>query len=84
MTIKIVLPEKYGIKSGCGTKVFTESGAEIENITNIEILISPNAIIEARLTIAVSEVVGLDGIAAHASFSTIAELEKLGYTVERK
>lgn len=63
MTIKIVLPEGDGVKTGWGTKVFTESGEEIKGITKISISpIELNSIIEATLTVEVSNIENLEGV----------------------
>jgi len=83
MTIRIVLPEGNDVRACHGTRVFTADGAEIKNITSIQIDINPNCVIEATLTIAVAEVVGLDGVLPSISKETHDQLEALGYKVER-
>jgi len=62
MTIKVVLPEGGGLKQGMGTKVFTESGHEIENVTGMTVRIMPDEIIEAQMTVYVSNIENFEGI----------------------
>ena len=62
MTIKIVLPEGDGIKACQGTRVFTESGHEIEGVNRIKIDIRSDCILEAEMTVSVSSIENLDGI----------------------
>ena len=62
MTIKVVLPEGDGIKQGRGTKVFTQSGHEIENITGVTVRIMPDELIEAQMTVYVSNIKNFEGI----------------------
>jgi len=83
MTIKIVLPQGDGVRSCHGTKVYTHEGAEIDNVLGISINLAPNELITATLTIAVSDVVGLDGVLPHLSEETLKSLNALGYKVER-
>ena len=62
MTIKVVLPEGDGLKQGRGTKVFTESGHEIENVTGMTVRIMPDELIEAQMTVYVSNIENFEGI----------------------
>lgn len=62
MTIKIVLPEGEGVKSAMGIRVYTDSGHEIEGITRIQCDWRANEILEATITVEVSEIENLDGI----------------------
>jgi hypothetical protein len=62
MSVKIVLPEVDGIKVASGTRVYTESGHEIENICRIEIDLQPDSIIAAKITVPVSDIENLEGI----------------------
>jgi hypothetical protein len=83
MTIKIVLPEGEGVKSCHGTKVFTSDGVEIKNITRIQLDLRADSFLEAIITVAVGEIVGLDGVLPTLSRETHDQLEALGYKVER-
>ena len=83
MTIKIVLPEGEGVKSCHGTKVFTADGAEIKNLTRIELDLSADSFLEATITVAVGEIAGLDGVLPRISKETRDQLTALGYKVER-
>ena len=62
MTIKIVLPEGDGPKSGHGTKVFTDCGTEIKDISQIKIEILPDCILQAQITVGLSGIENLSGI----------------------
>jgi len=62
MTIKIVLPEGEGIKQGQGTKVFTQSGREIEDVTGMTVRIMPDELIEAQMTVYVNSIENFEGI----------------------
>ena len=62
MTVKVVLPEGDGLKAAMGTKVFTESGHEIENVTGMTVRIMPDEIIEAQMTVYVSSIENFEGI----------------------
>ena len=62
MTIKIVLPEGEGIKQGQGTKVFTQSGREIKDVTGMTVRIMPDELIEAQMTVYVSNIENFEGI----------------------
>jgi len=62
MTIKIVLPEGEGPKPCNGTKVYTESGHEIEGVNRIKIDIRSDCILEAEMTVSVSSIENLNGI----------------------
>lgn len=62
MTIKIVLPEGDGLRVTNGIKVFTDSGHEIEGVTRIQCDWSVNEILEATITVEVSEIENLRGI----------------------
>ena len=58
----MVLPEGGGLKQGMGTKVFTQSGDEIENVTGITVRIMPDEFIEAQMTVYVSSIENFEGI----------------------
>ena len=62
MTIKVVLPEGDGLKAAMGTKVFTESGHEIENVTGMTVRIMPDELIEAQMTVYVRNIENFEGI----------------------
>ena len=62
MTIRVVFPEGDGIKQGRGTKVFTESGHEIEDVTDMTVRIMPDELIEAQMTVYVSNIENFEGI----------------------
>lgn len=62
MTIKIVLPEGDGPKATNGIKVYTDGGHEIHGITRIRCDWSVNEILEATITVEVSEIENLHGI----------------------
>ena len=62
MTIKIVLPEGKGLKQCQGTRVFTESGHEIEGVSRIKIEIIGDCMLQAEMTVSVSSIENLDGI----------------------
>jgi hypothetical protein len=62
MTIRVVFPEGDGIKQGRGTKVFTESGHEIEDVTGMTVRIMPDELIEAQMTVYVSNLENFEGI----------------------
>lgn len=64
MTVKIVLPKGLDKKLGLGTRVLTDSGHEIDNITSISVSITPRDIITATIVVAVSEIENLEGIEA--------------------
>lgn len=74
MTIKIVLPDTKGIKVGAGTKVYTDSGAEIHHISHMTIEVGPKQIITATLTVCVESIENLEGI---AMFVPESELDKI-------
>lgn len=63
MAIKIVLPEGKGIKTGKGTKVFTDSGIEITGISHMTIEITPDEFITAKILVPVESIENLEGIA---------------------
>lgn len=85
MSIRIELPNQgESIKSVYGTKVFTECGTEIKNVTRIEINIEPNDILCAVITVPICEVLGLDGIMPCLSKDVIEQIEALGYEINRK
>ena len=66
MTVKIVLPESTGgVRTTTGTRVFTSSGEEIENITHISIDLGVDCIVEATITVAVSDIENLTDIKSH-------------------
>ena len=58
MTVKIVLPEqeKKEIRTAIGTRVFTEDGAEINDITDIDIHLSCDGIMSATIKVAVYDI----------------------------
>ena len=62
MTIKIVLPEGEGPKPCNGTKVYTESGEEIEGVSRIKIEIIGDCMLQAEMTVSVSSIENLNGI----------------------
>ena len=62
MTIKIVLAEGEGAKSGYGTRVYTESGHEICGVTAIDIRIRPDEAVVATLEVLVSEIENLKAL----------------------
>ena len=62
MTIKIVLPEGEGKRPCQGTRVYTESGEEIEGVNRIKIDIRSDCILEAEMTVSVSSIENLGGI----------------------
>ena len=62
MSIKIVLPEGEGIKSGNGTRVYTDDGHEINGITSITVRILRDEIIDATITVHASEIENLEGL----------------------
>ena len=62
MTIKIVLPEGKGLKQCQGTRVFTESGHEIEGVSRIKIEIIGDCMLQAEMTVSVSSIENLNGI----------------------
>ena len=62
MTIKIVLAEGEGAKSGFGTRVYAENGREISGITAIDIRIRPDESVVATLEVLVSEIENLEAI----------------------
>jgi hypothetical protein len=64
MTIKIVLPEGKGAKSGRDTRFYTDEGHEINGVTGCNIEILPNGVIQARLDMIVEDVRNLEGIRA--------------------
>lgn len=77
MTVKIVLPEpsdKSGIQTSVGTKVFNHEGAEIENITSIDIRIRPNEIIEAKINVYVNSETDLDNVHALLGTETLEQV----------
>lgn len=82
MGIKIVLPKNDGLKTGIGTKVFNESGEEIE-VQSIDIHISPDEIITAIITVPVDTLENADFIIPliHDMPKPFieSELKKLGY-----
>ena len=62
MTIKIVLPEGGDTRPTNGIRVFTDSGHEIEGMSRIQCDWSVDEILEATITVAVSEIENLEGI----------------------
>lgn len=62
MTIKIVLPEGDGLRATNGLKVYTDGGHEIQGITRIQCDWRVNEILEATITVEVSEIENLRGI----------------------
>ena len=62
MTIRVVFPEGDAIKQGRGTKVFTESGHEIEDVTGMTVRIMPDELIEAQMTVYVNSIENFEGI----------------------
>lgn len=75
--IKIVLPEtKSGTaKLGLGTRVYTSSGAEIEEIQSIEIKrFGVSDIITATLDIAVDRIDNIDNLTAELGPETLNKL----------
>lgn len=62
MTVKIVLPEGGGVKATNGTKVFTESGEEIESVSRIRCDWGVDDILTADITVAVSDIENFAGI----------------------
>ena len=62
MSIKIILPEGEGVRSACGTKVYTDSGYEIKDVSRINIDIKPDNIIEATIAVAISKIENLRGL----------------------
>lgn len=80
MSIKIVLPESNGdYKPVLGTKVYTESGEEIKNISRIEIDMNPGDIMTAKLTVLISDISNFDGLRVELSEETKEQLSLLGY-----
>jgi hypothetical protein len=62
MTIKIVLPKNETClpSTGQGTKIYTDSGEEIQGVVACDIRIRPNEAITAILEVMVSEVENLE------------------------
>ena len=62
MTIKIVLPENKTSRPaiGQGTKIYTDSGEEIQGVVSCDIRVRPNEAITAILEVMVSEVENLE------------------------
>ena len=62
MTIKIVLPknETRLPSTGQGTKIYTDSGEEIQGVVSCDIRVRPNEAITATLEVMVSEVENLE------------------------
>lgn len=56
--------------SGFGTKVFTDSGEEIENVTGIRIEVTPDNLVYCQLGALVTSIEGLENLRA------IVELDK--------
>ena len=80
MTVKIVLPELYDkskLQIAAGTKVFNHEGAEIENITSIDIRIRPDEIIEATINVAIDRVTEFDNIHALLGTDTLEQIAEL-------
>lgn len=66
MTVKIVLPSGSGPKVCSGTKVFTDTGQEITDISRIEMDLRPDCIIEAKISV---NVLAVDNFEAHPLLS---------------
>lgn len=62
MSVRIVLPDGKGPKAAMGTKVYTDSGMEIERVSRIQIDILPDSILEATITVPISEIENLEGL----------------------
>jgi hypothetical protein len=62
VTIKIVLAEGEGAKSGYGARVYTETGHEIVGVTAIDISIRPDTAVFATLEVLVSQIENLEAI----------------------
>lgn len=80
MTIKITLPEpckKGDAQSAVGTRVFNHEGAEIKNITSIDIRIRPDEIIEANINVAINSDGSLDNINALLGTETLNQIAEL-------
>jgi len=77
--ISIVLPEGKGIKTGDGTKVFTEEGAEITGITHMEISISPKEIITCTMSVCVDRIKNIEGIASLLPADQASQILKWAY-----
>ena len=68
MTIKIQLPECDGIKLGSPTRVFTDDGIEITDITSINVSILPDCFVTATIDVCVNSIEDMDNI--HALLGT--------------
>ncbi len=86
MTIKIELKKEgsSGICSGRSTRVFNDKGSEIKNITSINILIDPNAIVTATVDVRVSSLTEMENIHALLGTKTLHDIAKLhNYELKR-
>lgn len=80
MTIKIILPEGDKPRTPIGTKVVNDTGAEIRNITRIELDLSLDNVISARIDVNVSSIENMDNVLALLGVDTLEDIASLhGY-----
>jgi len=86
MTISIILPKtKSGVVTGAGTKVFNDSGSEINNITGISLNIAVNDFVTATIEVNVNSCSELDNIHALLGTETLRQIADLhGYELVKK
>ncbi len=83
MTISIKFNEDSGLVTGHGTHVFTEAGAEIKNITAIDISIKPDEIVTATVDVSVDSRDDMENIHALLGTKTLHQIAAMhGFTLE--
>lgn len=86
MTISIKIPKGDSVKTGLGTKFFTESGHEITDVKKCVIEINPDKIVTAVITCELNPC-NLDGIALEMKNMELIfiedEVKKHGYKLVR-
>lgn len=65
MAVRIAFPAREffesGVRAAGGTKVYNEDGTEIQDVTRIQIDVCADSILQAVITVAVSEIENTDG-----------------------
>lgn len=91
MTIKIQLPEipvkNTGVQqvaAGWQAKVFSEDGAEIKDITSIDISIRLDEIVTATIDVYINKIENMDNVHALLGTKTLHDIAKLhGYELKK-
>lgn len=84
MCIDIVFRDEEGVKTTRGTKVFTQSGTEIEGVSRIEIIADVDCVLMARIDVPINKVNSTKMIAA-LGYDSLRDLaDACGYKITPK